>query len=397
MTKPLFVLLLSCLLIGCGSNIQTQSTVVVESTQHIFVVEARGELVPSESITVTMPQSMVRGFNIVWLIPEYSEVKAGQVIARFDDSEVQVERASSLFNIARQELLLTNHDRQSAVDLSQIDHEVIRVDGESEIARNFVEVDPRYFSRNEIIDAIGDLEYLGVEADFYGWKGETHQTRSEAETSRIQTYRKSALQQLVQHDAALDAMELLSPADGTFVYARTPWGEKMSKGQSVFAGRPVGVLPVRGKVHAKLFVPEVDATGIDLGQEVRLTLDTDVDREFSGRVLTMSPFATASSKNDPRKYFSVVAEIDDVDADLMRVGSNLSATIIIAELSDAVILPQQAVFFDANDTIVYVLKDGEFQPKNVAVGVKNPTMIEITGGLEDGDVVSLVEPPTSTS
>ena len=382
---------------GCATSNQFTSTVVVQPDQHTFIVEARGEISPSESITVNMPQSMTMMFNILWLIPEYSEVKKGDVIARFDDSQILTEREIQLLTILNQEFLLANHARQSSIDLSQIDHELIRVDGEVVIARNFVEVDPRYFSRNEIIDAIGDLEYLGVEEEFFGWKGETHQNRSDAETSRIQTYKQNAERELHQRDEALNSMELHSPADGTFVYARTRWGEKLTKGHSVFAGRAVGLLPVRGKVHARLFVPEVDAIGIETGQKVEMRLDTDVSRKFTGRIIGMSPIATSTSRNDPRKYFIVEASIDDVDPDLMRVGSNLSAKIVVAELTDALVVPQQAVFFDANTAVVYVLEDGELQRKTVEIGIKNPTLVEIRNGLQPGDVISLIEPPNAVS
>ena len=382
---------------SCSELDHSQSTVVVQPREHTFTVEARGEIVASESITVDMPQTSNRMFNILWLIPEFSEVKAGQVIARFDATQVLTEREMQLLQIANQELLLANHARQSEVDLSQIDHELIRVDGEEDIARNFVEVDPRYFSRNEIIDAIGDLEFLGVEEDFYGWKGETHQERSHAETSRIQTYRESAQREVEQSDRALNAMELRSPADGTFVYARTPWGGKLTKGHAVFSGRPVGLLPIRGKVRARLYVPEVDAVGIETGQTVEMRIDSEAMDPYTGNVVSISPIATLASRNDPRKYFIVEASFDEVDPSLMRVGSNLSAKIVIADLQDVLVVPQQAVFFDSNVAIVYLLKDGELQRKTVEIGVTNPTMVEVKTGLQPGDVISLIEPPESVS
>ncbi|MCY4658111.1 MAG: hypothetical protein OXC80_15030, partial [Gammaproteobacteria bacterium] len=279
-TKRLLLVAGLVFLTGCGVDDDQLSVFKATVTDHTFVVEARGELLPSESINVLMPNTVNMPFNLVWLIPEYSEVTVGEVIARFDDTELRHMRGSSVVQIINQQRLFDNHARMSSAARNRIDHEQVRVGGEIDIAETYVEVDPRLFSRNEIIDAIGQLDYLGVQSDFYVWQEDTHEQRTTAESSKLVAQRGASESTLERTDKALSVMELTSPADGTFVYARTRWGEKLTRGHIIYPGGTVGLLPLKGKLKAKLFVPEVDAIGLAPDQVVKIRVDSAVEQEY---------------------------------------------------------------------------------------------------------------------
>jgi hypothetical protein len=220
----------------------------------------------------------------------------------------------------------------------------------------------------------------------------THEQRAAAEEALILAGRQGYQSKLDKQNAALDLIELRSPADGTFVYAKTPWGDKLAKGQRVFAGRPVGLLPVRGKVRARLYVPESDAVGLATGQPVSLRLDSAVDREFAATVSSVSSIASPRRRDDPQKFFVVEADIDTVDADLMRVGSSLEAEIVTSDIRDAYLLPEQAVFFAADAAYVYVVDGGNTETRQVELGRRSPSLVEVVAGLNPGERVSVVAP-----
>ena len=385
------------LLTACGSNDLGVNAFQVVAVDHTFKVDARGELTPSESINVTMPTTVNMPFNIVWLVPEYSEVSEGDVIARFDDSELTNMRGFSEFELANFERLFNNHARNSATARNQIDHETMRVDGETDIAETYVDVDPRLFSRHELIDNIGQLEYLGAQSSFYIWQADTHEIRSEAESARFIAQRNATQANLEKQEKALSVMTLLSPADGTFVYARTPWGEKLTRGHIVFPGGRVGLLPLKGKLKARLFVPEVDAVGLAANQRVNIRVDSAVDKIFEGTVTSVSNVASAPDKDDPRRFFSIEAKLETVDAELMYVGSHVSAEIITGDLENAILVPQQAVFSDQSKSFVYVIEGNKTIQRSVEVGRKSPTLVEITAGVNAGENISLEDPLTRSS
>lgn len=385
-------LLVTAAAVGCSSPEALPPTVTVQQADVEFRVRAHGELVASESLPVALPASIRMSFNIAWLAPEFSEVRAGDVIARFDDVEVALEREGTALNVAKSEFKLLDTERDGRLERIRIDHETLRVEGERVISETFANADETLFSRNEIIDALADLNYLGVETSFLDWQLSTLDQRTQAQQNLIRAEQKGELGKLEKQDTALQMMELRSPADGTFVYASTPWGEKLGKGKSVYPGMPIGLLPVRGKVTARLYVPETDAVGLAPGQLVRLRLDALTAREFTGRVSTISPVASPRNRTDPLKFFSVDATIDEVDPELMRVGSRLQAEIITAAISDGMVVPAQAVHGDGDDAHVYVVNRGSTEQRRVELGRRSPDLVELTAGLEPGERVSLVTP-----
>jgi multidrug efflux pump subunit AcrA (membrane-fusion protein) len=377
---------------ACSGPATDTPAVVVDETTTELVVRAQGELIASESLPITLPGTIRMGFNISWMAPEFSEVKQGDVIARFDDVQIRLDREATALNVAKSEFKLANTERTSDLELTRIGHESLRVEGEREITESFEDVDERLFSRNEIIDALSDLEYLGVEASFLDWQFDTFDQRTQAEKNMIAAERQGEASKLEKQDTALGMMELRSPADGTFVHARTPWGEKLGKGKTVYPGRPLGLLPVRGKVQARLFVPENDAVGLAEDQQVRLRLDSATEREFTARVLSVSPVASPRNRADPQKFFTVEASIDEVDIDLMRVGNRIRAEIITGRVDGGIVVPAHAVHGDVSNAWVYVVRGQRSERRDVTVGRRSPDRVEITDGVSRGERISLVSP-----
>lgn len=380
------------LLSACGAAESELPALTAQRADTEFRVRADGEIIASEALPITLPSSIRMRFNIVWLAPEFSEVKKGDVIARFDDVQVKLEREESSLNVAKSEFKLADTERASELERTRIGHEALRVDGERDISEAFSEADESLFSRNDLIDILADLDYLDVEASFLDWQFETLDQRNQADRNLILAERQGELSKLEKQDTALELMELKSPADGTFVYAESGWGGKIAKGRSVHPGMPIGLLPVRGKVKARLFVPESDAVGLQPGQAVRFRLDAAAGREFTGRVASVSPVASPRDRTDPQKFFRVEADIDQVDPDLMRVGSRLRADIVTGSVNDGLVVPSLAVHGDSESAYVFVLAAGGPQRRVVQLGQRSPDLVELLSGIEPGERVSLVTP-----
>ncbi|MGD8346916.1 MAG: efflux RND transporter periplasmic adaptor subunit [Lysobacterales bacterium] len=391
-TKLMLVPALAALLGGCGPDAGDIPALDASRQDLEFRVMAHGELVASEALPISLPSDVRMEFNIVWLAPEFSKVKKGDVIARFDDAQVRLDREASSLNVAKSDFKLAGTERTGTLERTRISHDSERVEGEREISEAFSEADERLFSRNELIDILADIDYLDAESSFLDWQFDTLDQRMQAEQNMILAEREGELAKLQKQDSALAMMELTSPADGTFVYARTGWGGKIAKGRSVHAGQPIGMLPVKGKVRARLFVPESEAVGLAPGQPVEFRLDSAADRTFTATVETVSPVASPRDREDPQKFFRVEAGIDNVDPEIMRVGSRLRAEIITGKIDDGMILPSQVVFGESGDAYVYVVESGGPRKRAVELGLSSPDLVEIRSGIEPGERISLVEP-----
>ena len=396
MNKNIATLLISLTmalgLAGCGAGDDGLPTITAESRDVEFTVPARGELIASESLPVALPPGIRMGFNIAWMAPEFSEVRKGDVVARFDDTEIVQTRQSTSLNLAKSDFKLAEMARTGTLEQIRIDHETGRVDGERNITEAFASVDPRLMSRNEIIDALSDVDYLNVEAAYLEWQWQTFDQRAQAEQDTILAEKKGELAVLEKQDKALGMMELRSPADGTFIYATTPWGAKLGKGKRVFPGMPLGLLPVRGKVRARLFVAEGDAVGLAEGQAVRLRLDTATDQEFNATVVSVSTVASPLKREEPQKFFTVEADFETIDAELMRVGARLRAQIITGTLDDGIVVPAQAVYGDGDDAWLFVAEGGKPVKRAVSLGRRGPDMVQVSAGIEAGERIVLVAP-----
>ncbi|MEM1438411.1 MAG: efflux RND transporter periplasmic adaptor subunit [Pseudomonadota bacterium] len=391
-TRSILALGASLLVAACGSETSTMPTVSATSTDVEFTVPARGELVASEALPVALPPGIRMGFNISWMAPEFSEVSKGDVVARFDDERILETRQDTALAIAKSDFKLAELARVGALEQVRIDHETDRVDGEKRITETYANVDERLMSRNEIIDALSDVEYLNVASAFLEWQWETFDQRTQAEANTIIAEQQGEKAKLDKQDTALGMMELRSPADGTFVYAETPWGEKLGKGKRVFPGMPVGVLPVKGKVRARLYVTESEAIGLAEAQAVRFRLDSAPEQSFTASVVSVSAVATPLDRENPQKFFTVEADIDNIDAELMRVGSQLRAEIITGALEDAIVVPSQAVYGDDSSAWVYVAAGGEPEKRTITLGQRGADLVEIAGGLEPGERIALISP-----
>lgn len=390
-TLPFLIVMIAGLA-GCGAPDAELPSLTVGQADVEFRVRAKGEVVASEALPITLPGSIRMEFNIVWLAPEFTQVKKGDVIARFDDVQVRLDHEEASLNVAKTDFKLADTEREGRLERTRIGHESLRVDGERNISETFSTADESLFSRNELIDLLADLDYLDVEASFLDWQFETLDQRTRAEENFILAEKQGEMSKLEKQETALQLMELRSPADGTFVYAETRWRGKIAKGQSIHPGRPIGMLPVKGKVKARLFVPETDAVGLEVGQLVRFRLDSTARQEFTARVSSVSPVASPRDRTDPQKFFRVEADIDDAGNELMRVGSRLRAEIVTGDISSGFVVPAMAVHGDSENAYVFILNGNGTERREVRLGQRSPDLVELVSGIEAGERLSLVVP-----
>ncbi len=401
MKKQLFLMILGLtagfLLVSCALEQQSYSQFVVQRDDYKFEIKAQGEIIATESIDVRVPNQIRTEYTIKWMIPEFSLVEKDQVVVQFDDVDVVSAKENIELRVAQQEANMVSSVRSGEVARQTIDHETITVEGETNIAETFTEAEEEMreiMSLHEFLDNVENGEYLRQRGEFLMWQRETHDTRTDAELSRLQAEMDSTISELDKQATVLEAMEIKSPAAGAFVYGRTWWGTKIDVGQTVWQGQRVGMIPVRGMVQAQIFVLEVDAVGIELDQPVRLRVHSDLTQEVTGKVVDISNIAASRGLADPTKYFTLSVDIDDIDPDLLRVGSTVEASIITGDLKDALLVPRQAVFSEVDESYIYVLEGGVPVKRMVTIGHKSPTLWEIVDGLKAGEAVSLVKPVT---
>lgn len=139
------------------------------------------------------------------------------------------------------------------------------------------------------------------------------------------------------------------------------------------------------EVTVSISVDELDILTIKEGQKATITLDALEGESYEGTIAKVS--RTASSGGSSVKY---PVEITLEKTEDMLLGMSASATIIVEESEEAVVIPVSALQEKGNKTFVYTEQDADGNLSGeveVEVGLSNGTQVEITSGLEEGTTV----------
>lgn len=131
-------------------------------------------------------------------------------------------------------------------------------------------------------------------------------------------------------------------------------------------------------------VPVDDLATLRPGMEAFITSPLHPGLEFTARVAGISPtFSQAGATSPARIEFTGRERIDES-------GAPVEVTITIKSVLNATVIPAAALFEDAADHRFYVFvagNDGLAHRKTVTVGMRSPTEVQTTSGVQAGQIV----------
>ena len=143
----------------------------------------------------------------------------------------------------------------------------------------------------------------------------------------------------------------------------------------------------RRKLYIKGEVAELNRHKVKIGQECTITLPSNPDAEYKGKVveLALSSSIQQGWRNQSKVEFPVIIEVIDPSKDLV---SDLSAiaNIITLKKEKVLTLAQEFVYKKEDRYFVYK-KDNESKQTEIEIGEANESYFEIIKGLNEGDKV----------
>ncbi len=141
----------------------------------------------------------------------------------------------------------------------------------------------------------------------------------------------------------------------------------------------------------KMDVDELDIGQVKVGQPAAVTLDAFSGQSFEGTVTDISP-SPASTDTDSIVTYEVTIALDTQEQGLgLLSGMTANATIQTKELSEVLVVPNQAIQTDeGSEAITYVEKldeQGNVMRVEVELGLRSGSVREVIAGLEEGDQV----------
>jgi membrane fusion protein (multidrug efflux system) len=127
-------------------------------------------------------------------------------------------------------------------------------------------------------------------------------------------------------------------------------------------------------------VPERYSGLMRIGDEITFTVE-GLERVFTGTIYAIEPNVDTASRS-----LRMRARSPNGDGALLP-GTFANVDIAVRSASDALTVPAIAVIPELGGKKVFVYDDGKAVPRTVTTGIRNDRAVEITSGLEEGDLV----------
>ncbi|HEV3277045.1 MAG TPA: efflux RND transporter periplasmic adaptor subunit [Terriglobia bacterium] len=375
-------------------------TAQVQRGEFVDYLELRGRLKAIRSISVNAP-SDAEDLQILKLAHTGSHVKKGDVVVQFDATKLEQELAQDRSALKAAEAEIGQTQAQGKLAQEQDRTDLLKAGFDVDSAK----LDA---SKGEIVSKIeGDEAKLAVTDSQSKLDQATQKVKSDVAGAaadiegKKQKYDKALFDvRLAEHRIA--ALTLRSPLDGV-VTVLTNWragnefvfggGREFKEGDRAWPGAGILEIPDLTTLRLDVRADETDRARIATGQTASIHVDAVPDREFTGRLVEISTMATVDfgSGWPFSRNFEVEVGVDQAD-ERLRPGINATARLAVDRVPDAVLVPPEAVFQKAGESVAYVLRGSHFEERPIEVGRRSESNLLISQGLKPGERVALKDP-----
>jgi RND family efflux transporter MFP subunit len=159
----------------------------------------------------------------------------------------------------------------------------------------------------------------------------------------------------------------------------------VDEGQTVAANASLLLIVELHPIVGVIFVTERDYANLKPGQLVSLTTETYPGEQYTGRIDRIAPVFRKSTRQ------ARIEMIVDNPQHRLKPGMFIRATVVLAQISEATIVPERALTIrDDKNGVFIVSKDGQSVVwREVKVGIREGDRVQVEGQGLSGRVVTL--------
>ncbi|MBS3954338.1 MAG: efflux RND transporter periplasmic adaptor subunit [Methylomicrobium sp.] len=323
--------------------------------------ELRGEVMGTGTLearvkTTISPRIQERLAEV--LVDQGDTVKAGQLLARLDNTElrqqVAVAEASQAAAHASIERISSDEDRALAIlELGRVEQ------------RRYAELAARKLASQSERDKANEV--LGVaEADL---------KRSRSSTNEARKQMTSAEKNVSLREAQLAFTEIRSPYDGLVVRRDRDPGVVVVPGSSILQ-----LINTR-EMWVSAWIDETSMAPLTVGQPARVVFRSEPGLSYPGEVARLGREVDRETRE-----FLVDVRVQQLPTN-WAVGQRAEVFIETGRQSDAVIIPQHFLLWQTGKPGVMVNEQGKAQWRGISLGLQGTQDIEVLQGLSVGDQI----------
>lgn len=377
---------------GSGQSRRRPATSTVERRDFVRSIRLSGTVEAVDSTTIPAPR--LRGPNtnslvITRLVRAGAAVRKGDLIVEFDRQTqlaAALDRRAELGDLEQQ-----IRKREAAERAARAKDEGEILLAESALSRAKLEM-----LKNEMIPKIqaekNQQALEQAEATLKQLRATFDLKRKAADADlRILLIRRDRAENAMrQAETNAERMAVTAPIDGMAVI-RTTWKTEtmteIQEGEEVRAGVPVLDIVNPSKMRVRARVNQADINDLRVDQKVRVGLDAYPDLTFDGRVAQVSPIAMGSTLSPKVRVYVVLIDIGGAHPNLMP-DLTASLDVELARAPGAIVVPRDALGYDAERVFVLVQRGSSFRDQDVTLGPVSTTEAVIASGLAEGAVIA---------
>ncbi len=358
-------------------------------------VTSAGELRASSFVQIQGPANAQQAgqfqMKIATIVPEGTMVKEGDVVAELDRSTLASKMQETQLNVQKAEAQYEQAMLDSTLNLSKAREDLRGMElalEEKRIARDQAKFEAPSVQRQAEIDfERAERALLQGRKDVVT---RTEQAQAKMREVGADLERQRSMQNVVME--VMQGFTVKAPSSGMVIYVREWNGRKKGAGAQINPWEPaVATLPDLSKMESMTYINEIDVRKVAVGQPVRITLDSDPDKQLEGTVSAVANVGEQRPNSDA-KVFEVKINVKAPDTTL-RPGMTTGNIIETARLTDVLSIPLEAVSTADNVSYAFVRRGGRTVRQEITVGAMNDTHVVVSAGLEENEQVLLV-PPT---
>ncbi|MDR1957666.1 MAG: efflux RND transporter periplasmic adaptor subunit [Planctomycetaceae bacterium] len=391
-------------------------------------VTERGSIDSASNVEARCQVESPNGTMIIWVIPEGTHVKKGDLLCELDSSNLKEKMTQQQITVANSLSKMTQSEANLKVaelayeeydkglfpqERITIENKISKANEEFRQAENNVRFTKQLLDHEYVTDIqlsadeetrnqkLNDKRIAELELDVlkkYTAQKQLIKLKADVDTAAIQfeSDKKSHgldNDRLEYYQKQLDACYVIAPEDGQVVYATHPWrrDEVIKEGTLVRDRQTIIKLPDPNQMQVKGYVNESSVSLVKVGQRAKIELEAMSGRTFTGEVKQVNDYPEPDSffGSAVKEYLTLVS-INDVspsEKSLIRSGLTAKVKIIVHEQNDVLMVPVQCLFEYAGKIYAITYTNGVWDKKEVQVGITNNEVAVITSGLNEGEQV----------
>jgi hypothetical protein len=380
---------------GMGAGIAGGDVPVaaVERRDFVHLVPAEGNLRAVHSTPVLVPPSSAGSFRIAWLAADGSRVHAGDVVVRFDPTDIDKALADAETDLDTSRLKAEKDRSADLAEIFKLERDAEQARAELQRAERFQKKDTLIYSRHDIIES-GIDEDLARHRELHARQLQaSRQELQRADAGLVAVDIRQAEQKIRQAREGLLTLEVRAPHDGVLILKRDQRVETPHIGDQVWSGSTLAELPELSAMEAEVFVLEADAGGLAVGKPAAVTVESAPGLPVPARIARVDSLAKPRLRGSPVQYFAVTLELGRTDPRVMKPGQRVQAVLRLAERPGALVVPRQAVGERDGHSVVYRRRAaGGFDAVPVRLGPADLGTAVVEAGVAAGDLLALRDP-----